>query len=312
MIFNDNSGLVSFVFPLAGWVGAGNDYRSCGGHVVGGDGKGDCIYRMPNWHLLQVSCQNFVPHICPGSAVIIASVEMVVMVMVVMVVVWVFVMVVLFKSFTTTIRQKTYTDKKTNTPNQQSIQLLLGCLNSTTHTTTPIKPTNIPTNTTTPPPPSGRSYFREKSWGLISVQSLRDRIYRWGLHLHSFETNKWTVFLEIEAAFPYCDWSIKKSRIIWLALTSVHIGKVRENNWHMKGCPCFLSLCKSWKFLKTKTYSFVSIKMKYMSKKKNWEFFCISMVCIRICAKLSMICSPFDFFNKRVTPLAKFSIFFFF
>lgn len=98
-----------------------------------------------------------------GDNALMASVEMVVMVMVVMVVVWVFVMVVLYKSFTTTIRQKTYMDKKTNTPHQQNIQLLLGCLNSTTHTTTPIKPTTIPTKTTTPPPPSSRSYFGVKN-----------------------------------------------------------------------------------------------------------------------------------------------------
>ena len=50
----------------------------------------------------------------------------------------------------------------------------------------------------------------------------------------------------------------------------VHIGEVHVNNWQMKGCLNFLSyVCKSWKFSKTKTYSFVKIAKKDICKKKN-------------------------------------------
>ena len=43
-----------------------------------------------------------------------------------------------------------------------------------------------------------------------SFSELRDRIYRWALHKHNLETKKLTVFLEKGAAFPFCDWSIKR------------------------------------------------------------------------------------------------------
>ena len=54
----------------------------------------------------------------------------------------------------------------------------------------------------------------------------RDHISRWALLKHSFETNKLLVFLEIEDAFPYCDWSNYKSRIILFGSTSGHRGEV--------------------------------------------------------------------------------------
>ena len=48
---------------------------------------------------------------------------------------------------------------------------------------------------------------------------------------HSCETNKWTMFLETEAAFPYCNWSINIARIICFGSTSVDIGPAYVNNW---------------------------------------------------------------------------------
>ena len=42
---------------------------------------------------------------------------------------------------------------------------------------------------------------------------------------------KFNMFLETEAAFPYCNWSIKISRIIWFGSTSVDIGPAYLNNW---------------------------------------------------------------------------------
>ena len=55
----------------------------------------------------------------------------------------------------------------------------------------------------------------------------------------------------------------------------------------------FFILCKSWKFLTTKTYPFGSIKKKYMPE-KNSKKFSASMVCISICPKLSSILFPFS------------------
>ena len=46
----------------------------------------------------------------------------------------------------------------------------------------------------------------------------------------SFETNKLTIFLETEATFPYCNWSIKIARIIGFGSTSV------VNSWQRLGC----------------------------------------------------------------------------
>ena len=70
------------------------------------------------------------------------------------------------------------------------------------------------------------------------------------------------MFLETEASFPYCNWSTKMAGIIWLGSTSVQ----HVNNWQRLSRLPFLSLCKSRKFLETKTYSFISIKKKIICK----------------------------------------------
>ena len=57
----------------------------------------------------------------------------------------------------------------------------------------------------------------------------KNHIYRWALHGHSCETTKGTVFLEIDAAFPHCDWLLKKSRIISFGPTSVHREGIKNN-----------------------------------------------------------------------------------
>ena len=72
------------------------------------------------------------------------------------------------------------------------------------------------------------------------------------------------MFLETEAAFPYCNWSIKMARIIWFGSKSVDIGPAYVE----VSLSAFFSLCKSRKFLKTKKYSYVSIKKKNICKKK--------------------------------------------
>ena len=54
----------------------------------------------------------------------------------------------------------------------------------------------------------------------------------------------------------------------------------------------FLNLCKSRKFVKTKTYSFVSIKMKNICQKKKLRKFATSMVCISIYAMSLGLCNP--------------------
>ena len=78
--------------------------------------------------------------------------------------------------------------------------------------------------------------------------------------LHSCETNKWTRFLETEAAFLCCNWLIKMARIIWFGSTSVDIDleKVRSS--------LFLRLCKNRKFLKHNLL--LASKRKLSSRKK--------------------------------------------
>ena len=97
------------------------------------------------------------------------------------------------------------------------------------------------------------------------------------------------MFLETEASFPYCNWSTKMAGIIWLGSTSVQ----HVNNWQRLSRLPFLSLSKSWKFLETKTYSFISIEKKIICK-KNSKIFGANMVCISICHKLSSILLPFE------------------
>ena len=43
------------------------------------------------------------------------------------------------------------------------------------------------------------------------------------------------MFPETEAAYPYCNWSIKMPRTIWVGSTSVDIGPAYVNNWKMLG-----------------------------------------------------------------------------
>ena len=57
-------------------------------------------------------------------------------------------------------------------------------------------------------------------WFVISQRGTRNC---WAWRKYSFETNKWNMFLEAEATFPFCNWSIKMARIIWFGWTSVDI-----------------------------------------------------------------------------------------
>ena len=105
------------------------------------------------------------------------------------------------------------------------------------------------------------------------------------------------MFLETEASFPYCYWSTKMAGIIWLGSTSVQ----HVNNWQRLSRLPFLSLCKSRKFLETKTYYFISIKKKIICNKKKSKIFGANMVCISICRKLSSILLPF--LGNHASPL---------
>ena len=60
---------------------------------------------------------------------------------------------------------------------------------------------------------------------------------------------------------------------------------------------------KNVDFLKTKTYSSVSIKIKDIFKKKKMRKFTTSLVRIIICAKLSMIFTPFEFLSLNISKL---------
>ena len=81
----------------------------------------------------------------------------------------------------------------------------------------------------------------------------RGTFYCWAWRKDNFETNKWAMFLETEATFPHCNWSIKMARMIGFGSASV------VNSWQRLGrLPC-------WVYVKV-GYSF---KQKHSIKKKN-------------------------------------------
>ena len=98
------------------------------------------------------------------------------------------------------------------------------------------------------------------------------------------------MFLETEASFPYCNWSTKMAGFIWLGSTSVQ----HVNNWQRLSRLPFLSLCKSRKFLETKTYSFISIKKKIICKKKIQKNLVEIWFASVFAASSAASCSPFE------------------
>ena len=84
-------------------------------------------------------------------------------------------------------------------------------------------------------------------------------MYRWALHRRSFETNKWTVFLEIEAAFPIVIGQTKSPGSFGLAKQVFIMVKYKKITGRRKVVFICFRLCKSLKFPKTKTYSFISM-----------------------------------------------------
>ena len=115
--------------------------------------------------------------------------------------------------------------------------------------------------------------------------------YCWAWRKHSLETNKWTIFLETEAAFPYCNWSIKMTRITWFGSTSVYIGPAYVNSWQRLGHLPFLIYVKLGNSFKQKHILLLASKRK--CRKKNSKFVGASMVCISFGFKLSSILFPF-------------------
>ena len=79
-----------------------------------------------------------------------------------------------------------------------------------------------------------------------SPKSQRGTRYCWAWGKDSFETNRWTMFLETEATIPYCNWSIKLARSIGFGSTSV------VNGWQRLGRLSF------WVYVKV-GYSFKQI-----------------------------------------------------
>ena len=89
--------------------------------------------------------------------------------------------------------------------------------------------------------------------------------YCWAWRKHSLKTNKWTMFLEAEVAFPYCNWSVKMSRNIWFGSTyRSSISKQMEEVMSSS----FMSLSKR---NKQKTFSFISIKNINIYQKKIFK-----------------------------------------
>ena len=75
------------------------------------------------------------------------------------------------------------------------------------------------------------------------------------------------MFLETEPAFPYCNWSIKMDRIIWVGSTSVDIGQAYVNNWQRLGRLPFRVYVKSGNSLKQKHILSSASKRKISARK---------------------------------------------
>ena len=110
-------------------------------------------------------------------------------------------------------------------------------------------------------------YFIGQSLGTYK----RGTRYCWAWGKHNFETNKWNMFLETEASFHYCNWSIKMARIIWSVSTSVDIYPAYVNNWQRLGRLPFWVYVEAGNFVKQKTYSLVRIKKKNICKETFWN-----------------------------------------
>ena len=72
------------------------------------------------------------------------------------------------------------------------------------------------------------------------------------------------MFVETEAAFPYCNWPINLARIIWLGSTSVDIGPAYVNNWQRLGRLPFCVYVKVGNLLKQKHNLLLASKQKYL------------------------------------------------
>ena len=70
------------------------------------------------------------------------------------------------------------------------------------------------------------------------------------------------MFLETEAAYPYCNWSIKMARVIWFGSTSVDIGPAYVNNWPRLGRLPFRVYVKVGNSLKQKHIILLASKRK--------------------------------------------------
>ena len=70
------------------------------------------------------------------------------------------------------------------------------------------------------------------------------------MSLYSFQTHKFHFFLESEAAFPYCNWSMDLR--YWMGYSNVDIVAEYVNNWQDYVFFILFSLCIGKKFLKTR------------------------------------------------------------
>ena len=91
---------------------------------------------------------------------------------------------------------------------------------------------------------------------MTQLKTQRETRYCWALGKGSFKTNKWTIFLQTEATFPYCNCLIKMARIVEFGSTSV------VNSRQRLGCLPFWVYVKVGYSFKQKTDSLVNNKKK--------------------------------------------------
>ena len=105
-------------------------------------------------------------------------------------------------------------------------------------------------------------FLCQKEKNAIILVLPRGTRYCWAWGKDSFETNKWTMFLETEASFPYCNWSIKIARIVGFGSTSV------VNSWQRLGLPFWVYVKVGYLF-KPKYILKLPSKRKISAKKNQ-------------------------------------------
>ena len=140
---------------------------------------------------------------------------------------------------------------------------------------------------------------------LFYLAIVSERVTRYGLAWHTFETNKRTIFLATEVAFSYNIWSTKIASIIWFGSSCVDRGPAYLNNWHRLGALPF------WVYIKVgipwNKNMFFCLHQKNICK-KNSKFLGQVWFASVLAPSSAVNCSPCRKFLKCLEDLQTFWI----